>query len=483
MTMTNNTASPIVISVKKDFEKSSDNLVLPSPSISSKSPSLGLLDSIVTIIGLMIGSGIFTTVGSLQANVKSPGMALVLWIATGVLGLAGALCYSELGTMIPGSGGEGQYLQKGFGDWAMFVFNWASILLLKPSTIAIFAVCTSQYILGIWNAQGNNLFIKILSIGICWLVTFSAALSVKFSMKLQNILAFGKIGALAFVILSSIYWLIFRDHTLIKATLFDNLFAGTSTSFSSYSKAIVSGLWAFDGWNNLNLVAGNVKRPHRTLPLAIWISVTGVIGLYILTIIGYFVVLPVSLIESTKAVGIDFGTVIFGKWGGIAMAVMVACSTFGSALSSMATSSEVLLLASEIGHLPKMFGIINSKTGTAINAYLMQAVLASVMVFFQGFEDLLDSYVFPTFLFYGACTVVLMVLRFREPHLNRPYRVWWTTPIIFTLAAAFLIIQGVISDAILNGSMLVLVLLGLPVYYLFFRKSSHNNRERNVNNY
>lgn len=469
------TASPISISIKKDFEKSSDNLVLPSPSISSKSPTLGLMDSIVTIIGLMVGSGIFTTPGEIQKSVTSAGMALVIWISTGLLGLAGALCYAELGTMIPGSGGEGQYLQRGFGDWAMFLFNWASILLLKPGTIAIFSVNTATYVLKIWDMHENFWIMKVFSIGVCWLITLFSSLSTKFSMRAQSVLALGKIGALAFVIFSSIYWIIFKDSALIKSTLFVEPFSNTSKSFSSYSSAIVSGLWSFDGWNNLNLVAGNVRKPYRTLPLAIWTSVSGVIVLYSLTIIGYFSVLSLQAISATKCVGMEFGAVVMGRWGEILMAILVACSTFGSALSSMVTSSEVILLASQIDHLPRMFGVVNAKTGTAINAYVMQAFLASILVFLPSFNDLLDFYTFPTFLFYGACAVVLLVLRVREPAINRPYRVWWSTPILFILSATFLIGQGLVANTLINSASLILILLGLPIYYLFFVPAHNRN--------
>lgn len=433
---------------------------------------MGLFDGIATIVGLMVGSGIFSSVVGMQVIAGSPGMCLVLWVMTGILALTGALCYAELGTMIPGSGGEGMYLQRGFGSWATFIFNWTSIALLKPGSVAILAVTTAEYLVmafvGRLTFISNKWLVKVLAILVCVLVTAAAAISTRFSMRLQGVLTLGKIGALGFVIVSGIYFVVFRDASVVQGNL-SRPFANTSAHLPAYSSALSLGLWAFDGWNNLNIIAGSIANPARILPLAIWISVVGVIVLYILTILSYYTILPIAVFETSKTIGIDVGTVILGVFGGIAMSFLVACSTFGAALASMATSSEVVILAVECGQMPRVFARISKRFGTAVYAYLLQGVLACLLVLVSDFDDLVYIYTFPSFLFYGSCVGVLLLMRWREPHALRPYRVWITTPVLFIVSTVLLVTNSMIAKTIPTVASLVVVLLGLPAWYLFVR--------------
>lgn len=158
-------------------------------------PHLGLFEGISTIVGLMVGSGIFTSSKEIHIGVNSPGMALAIWLITGLLSLTGALCYAELGTLIPGSGGEAQYFQKAFGSWATFVFNFTSILLLKPGTVALLTVAMAKYMImlicnvaGLAIPTGPTYFwaVKLTAVAACVLVTLSACLSTKFSLTIQG---------------------------------------------------------------------------------------------------------------------------------------------------------------------------------------------------------------------------------------------------------------------------------------------------------
>jgi len=442
-----------------------------------KAQQLGLFDGISTIIGLMVGSGIFSSSAEIQKVVGSPGMALLLWLMTGLLSLTGALCYAELGTLIPGSGGEAQYLQKAFGSWATFVFNWTSILLLKPGTVAVMTVAMAKYmvmlgcILGGWDKPGGRMeywLVKCIALGACALVTLSASLSTRASLRIQAVMTYGKVLALAFVILSSLAHLAFVDHTAFTANM-SAPFAGTNWALSTYSPALTHGLFSFDGWNNLNIIAGDLADPGRTLPLAIWISMAAVIVLYLLTILAYYAVLPMSVIASSSTIGVDFGARVAGLLGSLLMAFFVVNSTFGSALSSMATSSEIVILAADNGHLPRLFGRIHSRLGTALNAYLMQGVISGLFVFSTDFDDLVNIYTLPTWIFYGACVVVLLMMRVGEPHAPRPYRVWLSTPILFLAACLFLLSTSLLTQPWIFAASTGVVLLAIPIYFFFVR--------------
>ncbi|PJF18964.1 hypothetical protein PSACC_01233 [Paramicrosporidium saccamoebae] len=440
--------------------------------------SLTLFDGISTIVGLMVGSGIFSTAGEIQKNVGSPGFALVIWALTGLLGLTGALCYAELGTMIPGSGGEAQYLARGLGPMMVFLFNWTSIIILKPGTIAILSVATAEYMLqmvvekSILEDKAHAVFYSWLTKGIailcCIVVTLASSLSTKWSNRIQGVLTLGKIGALTLVICSGCYFAIFVDSSVIKENLGEP-FKGSVFGFGLFAAALNHGLWAFEGWNNLNIVAGDLANPQVNLPLGIWISMTAVVALYLLTNLGYYSVLPMMAIENTSAVGIDFGLRVFGRVGGILMPILVASSTFGSALSSMVTSSEIVLLAAQTGQLPAYFNKVSPTFGTAFRAYWMQGVISCFLCLFTDFNELIMIYTFPTWIFYAACVIVLLRLRLTAPDLERPYRVWLSTPILFLIACVWLQVTSLYAEFRAVSLSFLAVLVGIPLYYLFVR--------------
>jgi len=444
---------------------------------------LSLFDGISTIVGLMVGSGIFSSSSEIHTIVKSPGMAILIWLITGLLSLTGALCYAELGTLIPGSGGEAQYLQKAFGGWATFVFNLSSILILKPATVAVLTIAMAKYmVMLIWcllqrpvpiegyakileDFPGTTMAISLVAI---FVVTLSASISTKASLKIQEILTYGKIAALGFIIVMSLYTVAAGDRTAFTANL-SSPFSGTNLNIVEYASALNNGLFGFDGWNNLNIIAGDLSNPGRTLPLAIWISMAAVIILYCLTIFGYYAVLPVSTIATSATVGVDFGKAVAGYYGSILMAFFVVNSTFGSALSSMATSSEIIILAADNGHIPKFFGRISKHMGTAQNAYIMQAILSIIYVLFVDLDGLIHIYTIPSWIFYAACVIVLLVMRSRMPNAHRPYRVWLSTPILFLGACIFLLSTSLWQKTGEVAVSIALVLLGIPIYFMVIK--------------
>lgn len=442
--------------------------------------TLTLFDGISTIVGLMVGSGIFSTAGASQLAVGSPGLALIMMGVSGLLGLTGALCYAELGTMIPGSGGEAQYLARGFSPLMVFLFNWASILILKPGTVAILSVATATYLLsmiftlaGVEGkvALGESIYgwvVKGVAIGCCLVVTLASSLSTKWSNRIQGILTLGKIGALALIIISGIYYALFYDSSIIKANL-GAPFEGSKWTIVGFARALDNGLWAFEGWNNLNIVAGDLANPSVNLPLSIWSSMVAVVILYTLTLFGYYAVLPKLVIGPSDTVGIDFGLKVFGWAGNVLMPLLIASSTFGSALSSMVTSSEIIVLAAHTRQMPPYFRKISPSLGTAARAYWMQGLLAAFLVTLTGFEKLIVVYTFPTWIFYAACVIVLLKLRWTDPELARPYRVFITTPILFLISCSVLLVATAVAEYVAIGISFAVILAGIPLYYVLRR--------------
>lgn len=391
--------------------------------------------------------------------------------------------YAELGTMIPGSGGEAPYLERGFGEWATFIFNWASCILLKPGSDAIIVVAFAKYaIMTFYSSQAlsgeaqdallaqKKWIVKGVAVGCLAAVTFLCSISKTINRRSQLGLTIIKLGSLALVIIAGFVSMFLKPENA-SANL-GSPFAGTKWSLALYASAVNHGLWAYEGWNNLNLVAGDLKNPAKNLPLSIWISVSMVIGLYLLTLLGYFFALPAQIIANSETIGVEFGRAIFGQAGAVVMPILIAICIFGAALSGMATSAEIVVFAAGVHHMPSVFGWINARLGTAVNAYIMQFVLASGMVMMSDFDVLVHIYTFPAWIFYGASVTSLLLLRWREPETPRPYRVWLTTPIVFLIACLMLIASSFWAHPLPIGISFGVLLLGLPVYFLFVSKSS-----------
>lgn len=453
------------------------------------------MGGIMTIVSLMIGSGIFLTVGEMYTQLgASAGITIIVWVITGFLALTGALCYAELGTMIPGSGGEAQYLAHSLGILAVFLFNWTSILIIKPGTVAILSYTCANHIIQMFNPLNgtgtkhhiydNSWLLTGASIFIVGVVSSLASISTRVSNHIQNVLTYGKVVALGAIIVSGAAYSIFYDKGNVaaenlgrKAFSFRHNF-----EFAKLTLAVNNGLWAFDGWNNLNIVAGNLKNPSRNLPLAIWIAMSLIMSTYILTILGYFLVLPPADFYNNEVVGMTFGRAVIGSAGKYIMSLLISGSTFSSCLSSMVTSSEIIILASSTGQFPQIFSRINSVTDTATYAYIMQAIIATGMLLCGTSRHLIDAYTIPSFIFYGACVFVLIMARFTHPNLHRPYRVWITTPILFLIACLWLIITSAIANWIPIVISLAIIGLGIPVYYIstsFFGVKMFTNFEKN----
>lgn len=448
---------------------------------------LSLIQGISMIAGLIVGSGIFTSPKDVQGYVKTPLIAIIVWVLGWGLALCGSLCFAELGTMIPGSGGEGQYLQEFFGDIMVFMYNWISIIILKPGTVAILSSSTSKYLIKTYNIiSGNNIpnndfWFFVISISTCLIVTYLSCSNRKLTISIQESLTFGKIGALLLIIGSAFWHIISQKEIFSKMEIYKNfamkspkLKSGES-HISNISGAIFEAIWAFEGWNNLNIVAGDLYNPSKNLPLSIWISMVTVFVLYLLALISYYSVLSSDAVMGTDTICINFIEAVFPNkiYLTCFMAICVASSTFGSALSSMVTSSEVILLAVKEGHIPIYFGELQKETDLPIRAYIMQGLFAVLFVFistYPSFASLTALYVIPQWVIYGFCILVLLFLRFKEPARLRPYKVWITTPFIFLIPLTSLLIISCYEKFNVMMVFGFIILVGFPFYYIFTEK-------------
>ncbi|CDS82199.1 related to large neutral amino acid transporter 1 [Sporisorium scitamineum] len=444
-----------------------------------------LIDGIALTIGVQIGSGIFSSPGVVTLNTGSIGASIVIWLLSGLLAWTGASSFAELGASIPLNGGSQAYLNYSFGPLSAFLYTWSALTALKPGAGAIIATIFGEYVARIlFHATGKATdhphetgldgipawSIKLLAIAIAALITAAHAFSNKLGTRTQIATTVVKLLALTAVPILAIVQAARgkTSHSSQRAfSSMTELFAGSSTSPPAYALALYSGLWAFDGWDQSCFVAGEMKRVENDLPRVIHISLATVILIFLSAVVSYFVVLPAELVQRTNTVALDFGSAIFGTVGGIVFAFLVAFSCFGALNGQIYTTARLILAASREGYLPERLGEVNRRTNTPVAALVLHLILISAFILLgSGFASLVNFYGVCSWTFYLASVLGLLVLRIKEPNLNRPYKAWLATPILFAAVALFLLLMPIGSAPLEGLAALVFIAAGVPVYYL-----------------
>lgn len=330
--------------------------------------TVGLAGGVSMIIGTMIGSGIFVSPKGVLAASGSIGLCLIIWTLCGLVSLLGALCYVELGTLITESGGELIYILRGFSTLQLtaarilsFLYSWSASIILKPTSFAAICLACSTYILGpITGACGPPpLLVKLGTFVIMLISSLLNAYSVKLTNNVLVTLTFAKILALVIVIIGGIVRL-GQGYT----TNLENSFEGTTKNFLVIAGGFYGGLWAFDGWNNLNYITEEIINPRRNLPLAIFISLPMCTIIYLLVNISYFTVMSKKELLDSDAVGVTWADAVLGSSFSWILPLAVALSTFSSATGSLFSSARLNFVAAREGFLIKSLAMVNVKRST-----------------------------------------------------------------------------------------------------------------------
>ncbi|KAK4657055.1 hypothetical protein QC762_209510 [Podospora pseudocomata] len=482
-----------------------------------KHKTLTYLNGLSLIVGLIIGSGIFSSPSQVNSNVGSPGAALIVWVVAGVLAWTGGASYAELGGAIPLNGGAQVYLSKIFGECSGFLFTWVAVLVLKPGSAAIIAIIMGEYLIRAFiGAEAEMIdpwFNKTVALVGLSLVTFLNCVSTRLGTRLNDMLMFLKFVALITVTIIGVVVAI-TGYSASGTTA--NVewkergwFEGTSTETSAWAVALYAGLWAYDGWDNTNYVVGEFRNASRDLPRVIHTAMPLVIISYVLANIAYFFVLPLDAINSTNTVAVMFGSKVFGSIGSLVLALIVSASCFGALNSSTFTSSRLVYVAGKEGYIPSVFGRLGNGTGspdslstvrtrswfkkkmsklfgdedtglffTPIPALILNAVLTAAYILVGEFSTLLTFYGVAGYTFYFITVLGLIVLRVREPTLERPYKTWITTPIIFCCVSLFLLSRAVFAQPLQTLIVIAFVVAGVPVYFWRVRGRGAPDRSR-----
>ncbi|XP_054710188.1 b(0,+)-type amino acid transporter 1-like [Uloborus diversus] len=438
---------------------------------------VGLLSGVALIVGTMIGSGIFVSPKGVLLRSGSVGLSLVIWAGCGILSLLGALCYAELGTMITKSGAEYSYMMDAFGPLPAFLFSWVSVLVLKPSMLAIICLSLGKYVVEPFYIEcvPEMLSVKLFAAFSIGVITYINCQSVKLATRIQNFFTTAKLLAIAIIVVGGSIKLV-QGHTQHLATGFD----GVSVSFSDIATAFYSGLWAYDGWNNLNYVTEELKNPYVNLPLAISIGIPVVTFCYILVNISYITVMSSAELLASEAVAVTWAGRVLGVLAFV-MPISVALSSFGAGNGSCFTGGRLCYVAAREGHLVDILSYLHVRRHTPSPALIFNAILAICMIVPGDIGSLIDFFSFTAWLFYGMTFLALIVMRHTKPDLRRPYKVPIWIAYVVLVISVFLVVAPIVENPqieYLYASSFVLS--GLLVYIPFVHYKLHLNIMGNI---
>lgn len=443
---------------------------------------LGLYGATSVVAGTMIGTAIFVVPSLMLRDMGTPWRVVVVWAFAGLLSFFGALGYAELGAAIPEAGGEYVYLHRAYGPLMGFLYGWTQFFVAKTASIAAIAIGFVIYLCYffpwlngvLWRAPlslaGRSLTLQMtgLQIGAALLILLLSILNVlgvRRSGAVQTVFTASKLVVLALLIVLGLTygegsWAHFQ--TTVRS--------GSQVSFiSAFGLATVSALWAYDGWNNLSMVAGEVENPQRNMPRALIFGSLLVIGVYVLTNIAYFYVLTPTEAVGTSTVAADAARRFLGTAGGAFVAVGVMISAFATLNGSILAGSRIPYAQARDGLFPQALAGVHPRFRTPAAAILAQAVIAGLFALTGQYQALFIKVIFAEFLFYALVSAGIYILRRREPALSRPYRTWGYpfVPAIFVVLSAGLLVNTFLerrSDSLWG---LVLMGSGIPAYFLW----------------
>jgi APA family basic amino acid/polyamine antiporter len=448
---------------------------------------LGLFDSIMMMVGVVIGSGIFLTTGLMASVLPSPLLILLAWLVGGLLTLAGALSFAELGAMMPHAGGHYVYLKEAYGPLSGFLFGWILFWVSMTGSIAAVAVAFAEYfgafvpvlstervVLSIGSgAAGAGFTIsagQLVAVGLIAAVSLFNYVGVGLGKGLQNVVTLVKIGTL--VLLVGLGFAIGSGAPF--ALELNPTRMGAGQLITGFGVALIAVSWAFDGWNNINYIAGEIRNPGRNLPATLLYGTFLITLLYMLVNWVYLYALPISDMAGVVPIAERAGSALFGPTSAGLISAMVLVSVFGALHGAIIVGARVYYAMARDGLFFRRAGQVSPRFLTPGPAILFQAIWACVLTVSGTFEQLFTFVMFITILYWVAATAAVFTLRRKRPDLPRPYRTWGypVVPAIFIVASLGILLNTLIERPVESGIGLLLLLSGLPAYFIWARKAA-----------
>ena len=429
---------------------------------------LGFWSAIGVVVGLAIGSGIFRTPASIAARVPDPLAMLGVWLAGGVISLCGALSVAELSAAMPHTGGWYVYLREAWGRLPAFLFGWAQLILLRGAVISGIAAVFGEYFLrsvGV-DSLAHPLASRLVSVAAIVVATTVNIRGVALGAAVVGVATVAKVSGLMLMVALAV--LLGSDS---GASVYN--FAGRApVDASLVGLALISVLWAYDGFADVTLAGGEVSDPQRNLPRSIVMGTMTIVGVYLAVNVAYLYVSPIGAVAKSPLIAADTMTALVGQIGASFISVVVMLSTFGALMAGMLASPRVFFAMADDKLFFKTVARVHPRYGTPHVAIGIAGFLGAAFVLTQTFEQLADTFVLSIWPFYTLAIAGLYRLRRSQPNLPRPYRVvgYPVTPAVFIVAGVGLIANAVWAEPLWTSVTFGIVLAGAPVYWAFFRR-------------
>ena len=467
--------------------------------------AMTLTDATMLVAGTMIGSGIFIVSADMSRTLDSPFLLLMAWLLTGVMTLLGALAYGEMAAMYPRAGGQYVFLREAMGPLMGFLYGWTLFVVIQTGTIAAVGVAFGRFLGVLWPAITPDRFAwfpqfdvrtagglielgltpqRLVALVSIWVLTWINLRGVKEGKFVQTTLTIVKTGALAALVMLGLT--VGRNADAVAVNFGSGFFGDAGIfgagGFSSvfviaFGAALVGSLFSSDSWHGVTSAAAEVKDATRNLPRALMLGTGLVTLLYLMANVSYLSVLPFDQLQNAPQdrVGTAVAQGIFGPSGATLMAVAILVSTFGCNNGLILAGARVYWAMAKDGLFFRKAGTL-SKTGVPAWALVAQAIWTSVLCLTGTYGQLLDFVIFAALIFYALTTVGLFLLRIRRPDVPRPYKAigYPVLPALYIVLASTVAVLLLLADKTRTQAVsgLVVVLLGVPVYFMTRRLTS-----------
>ena len=427
---------------------------------------LGLGSAAALVVGEVIAIGIFLTPAGMAKSLGSPLWLLVVWLVMGAMALSGALCYGELAARFPEAGGGYVYLREAYGPRLAFLYGWKCLLVMDPGLTAALAVGLAGYV-G-YAVPLSSLGLKAVAVGVIVALAAANVLGLRLGAWLMRWLTLAKLGLLGLIIVWSLVgqrgdWSNFAPFAAQRP--------GSAPLLGALAGAMVAAFFSFGGWWDVSKLAGEVREPARTLPRALAFGVMAVTLVYVLTSAVFLYLVPVERVASGEVFAAQAGEVLFGRFGGQVFAGVVIVSVLASLAAIILAAPRVYFAMARDGLFLHSVAAVHPRFGTPARAIGLQAALASLLVALGTFDQIIAYFIFITVIFIALTVAAVFVLRRRTAEIG-PYRTpgYPFTPVVFLSLVAVLLVMLAGNNPTQALLGVGVVALGIPVYYLFFRK-------------
>lgn len=462
----------------------------PEPAITTAiRPKIGLVSAIIFVISSVVGTGVFKKVVPMSAELGSPTLVLAAWLIAGLVSLAGTLSNAEVASMLASEGGEYVYFRVIYNRFFAFLFGWTNFAVIRTASIASIAYVFAQSVNSLlplpgtpaaWAAVNvlglhplDNLSVKVLAIALVWGQTAFNIRGLRtgeaISRFLTAIMIVVMLGFIVFGLLSS-------AGSIANLQPVDTGLTGKSL-ISAMALACLSAFWPYEGWNTVGYIGGEIEKPSRNLPWALTIGTLSIMGLYLLMNLVYLYVVPVTDLAALKLspnsiAAVTVAGTMAGSVGSLVVSCLLLVTTFNCCSITILMASRLFYAMAKDGQFFGRVDYLHPTFQTPSRSLVLQAAWTTLMVISGSFDTLTDMLIFAAFIFYGATTVGVFVLRRRMPNAERPYRVigYPVVPALFICFCAYLVINTLINrpEEALVG--LGLMATGVPFYFYWNRK-------------